>query len=511
MPLEDRTVLYERLCRFSERFTKRSDQTQGDKELRKAVKFLAPMMTLTVQGVKAAAYLTSILLFVSMTILLYIMGLSLFIVIPLSTMASIIALYIVQTYPISLMNSYKLGLSEEADLVFEQFILVFQYGGTIFDAIEMVAQSEHPYLSKAFRQMILRIDEGTPPETCLMDFAKDQPSDDLRRYFMAILSSLEKKTDLIETLSGESFEADLALRQKNLELESRLLIVAALVTYVPIMFTLAASLAGFSTNLLVLLMIPVFVIMNALMKSRFSSQFSAYFDRPRNETLVPPSQKDIISEYDEFLNFIILLGERLSTGDTLEVALPNIRDDLDTEAQRLVDIAINAVYSEETSMIEAMKRASQAALGQRVSQMFNMIALMCETSATDAGIRISKIAARLVKRSAVAKERDSIIAAQRMKVYLLTLTSAAVLGMLASLAPFMYLGALLTQGPTWTPGSITTLDILPLLATLGVTTLSTGYQNTQMVSGGHPILIGIVSTLLFWVSFALSSTMMGLN
>jgi hypothetical protein len=195
----------------------------------------------------------------------------------------------------------------------------------------------------------------------------------------------------------------------------------------------------------------------------------------------------------------------------LEVALPNIRDDLETEAQRLVDIAIKAVYVHETSMVEAMRLASQATLGQRVSQMFNMIALMCETSATDAGIRISKIATRLVKRSAVAKERDSIIAAQRMKVYLLTLTSAAVLGMLASLAPFMYIGALLTQGPTWTLGSITILDIIPLLVTLGVTTSSTGYQNTQMVNGGRPVLIGIVSALLFWVSFALSSTMMGLS
>jgi hypothetical protein len=396
-------------------------------------------------------------------------------------------------------------------LVFEQFVLVFQAGGTIFDAIDMVAQSEHPYLSKAFKQMIVQINNGTPPETCLMEFAKDQPSGDLRRYFIAILSSLEKKTDLLETLSGESFEADLALRQKNLELESRLLVVAALVTYVPIMFTLAASLAGFSMNILVLLMIPVFIFLNALLRSRFSRQFSAYFDRPRDETLVPPSQNDIIAEYDEFLNFLMLLGERLSNGDTLEVALPSILDDLEPQAQRLVDIAVKSVYRDETSMVEAMRLASEAALGQRVSQMLNMIALMCETSATDAGIRISKIASRLVKRSAVAKDRDSIIAAQRMKVYILTLMSAAVLGMLASLAPFLYLGGLLSGGFSWTPGSITTLDILPLLITLGITTLSTGYQNTRMVGGNRPVLIGIICALLFWISFSLSSTLMGIG
>jgi hypothetical protein len=504
-------VIYERLCRFSERFGGDPDSAK-DSELQKAVKFLAPLMKITVRGVKGATLLTLILVITSLgTLFLFIMGISILIGIPIIFLAGLISGYIVSNYPISIMNSYKLGLSEEADLVFEQFILVFQSGGTIFDAIEMVAQSEHPYLSRAFRQMIVRINDGTPPETCLMEFAKDQPSDDLRRYFMAVLSSLEKKTDLIETLSGESFEADLALRQKNLELESRLLIVAALVTYVPIMFTLAASLAGFSMNILVLLMIPVFIFMNALLRSRFSRQFSAYFDRPRNDTLVPPSQNAIIAEYDEFLNFLMLLGERLSTGDTLEVALPNIRDDLEPKAQKLVDIAINSVYRKETSMVEAMRLASETALGQRVSQMLNMIALMCETSATDAGIRISKIASRLVKRSAVAKERDSIIAAQRMKVYLLTLMSAAVLGMLASLAPFLYIGELLSGGFSWTPGSITTLDILPLLITLGVTTLSTGYQNTRMVSGNRPILIGIICALLFWISFSLSSTLMGIG
>jgi hypothetical protein len=503
-------VIYERLCRISEKFGGVGD-SEKDRELEKAVKFLDPLMKITVRGVKGAATVCFFLTIFIVPIILGILNVPLIIELPITGLAAAISFYIVGNYPISIMNSYKLGLSEEADLVFEQFILVFQSGGTIFDAIEMVAQSEHPYLSKAFRQMLVRINDGTPPETCLMEFAKDQPSDDLRRYIMAIMSSLEKKTDLIETLSGESFEADLALRQKNLELESRLLIVAALVTYVPIMFTLAASLAGFSMNVLVLLMIPVFVLMNALLKSRFSRQFSAYFDRPRDDTLVPPSQQDIIAEYDEFLNFLMLLGERLSTGDTLEVALPNIRDDLEPAAQKLVDIAINSVYRNETSMVEAMRLASEAALGQRVSQMFNMIALMCESSATDAGIRISKIASRLVKRSAVAKERDSIIAAQRMKVYLLTLMSAAVLGMLASLAPFLYIGELLSGEFSWTPGSITTLDILPLLITLGITTLSTGYQNTRMVAGNRPIMMGIICTLLFWISFSLSSTLMGIG
>ncbi|MCJ7817663.1 MAG: hypothetical protein MUP60_02325, partial [Candidatus Thorarchaeota archaeon] len=127
------------------------------------------------------------------------------------------------------------------------------------------------------------------------------------------------------------------------------------------------------------------------------------------------------------------------------------------------------------------------------------------------GNRITRIASRLVKRSAVAKERDSIIAAQKMKVYLLTLTSAAVLGMLASLAPFLYIGSLLTQGPTVSFGTLTVLDIAPLLGALGISTLSMGYQNTQMVSGTKPVLMALICSLIFWISFTLSSSLMSFN
>ncbi len=506
-------MLYEKLCNISSRIPPFSRITRKttDHELTRAVRFLDPIMTISAQGVVAASVLSSILTLILTFLLLTLFGVTLFITIPLTLMATVVTYYIVISYPISIMNSYKLGLSEEADLVFEQFILVFQTGGTIFDAIEMVAQSDHPYLSNAFRLMLGRIADGLPPETCLMDFAKDQPSDDIRRYFTAIISSLEKKSDLLDDLSGESFEADLALRQKNIELESRLLVVAALVTYVPIMFTLAVSLGGYATDLVVLLIAPVFIVLNAILRSRFSRQFSAYFDRPRDSSVLAPTQKEIVSEYDEFLNFMILLGQRLSSGDTLEVALTSVRNDLGPYAQKLVDVAIQAIFGDGLSSVEAMDLSANASLGQRVSQMIRMISLMCETSTYSAGERITRIASRLVKRSAVAKERDSIIAAQKMKVYLLTLTSAAVLGMLASLAPFLFIGSLLSQGPIFDPGSLTALDIIPLLATLGISTLSMGYQNTRMVNGTRPIMMSIICSLIFWISFALSAGLMSLN
>ena len=95
-------------------------------------------------------------------------------------------------------------------------------------------------------------------------------------------------------------------------------------------------------------------------------------------------------------------------------------------------------------------------------------------------------------------------------MYLLTLVSAGVLGMLSSLAPFLYIGSLLSD-PTVSFGTLTALDIAPLLSALGISTLSMGYQNTKMVSGDRPVLMALICSLIFWISFALSSTLMSFN
>ncbi len=502
--------MYERLCNIGLKLSPLRLKSKNP-ELEKATRFLQPMMKITPDGVLAAGQITLILSIIITSSLLYLANINPILIILLTAMFCALSYYAVVSYPISVMNGYKLSLSEEADLVFEQFLLVFQYGGTIFDAIEMIAQSKHPYLSLVFQDMLVKINNGIPPETCLMEFAKNQPSDDLRRYFTGIISALEQKTEILELLSGESFEADLVLRQKNLELESRLLIVAALATYVPIMFTLAISLSGYATNPLIILLAPLFIILNTLFSTRFARRFSAYFDKPLNTGPTMPSQKEIVREYDEFLNFMILLGERLRLGDTLEVALSEIRDDVGSEVQRLIDPSLRAIYSGTSGLDDAMTLASESAVGQRVSNMLRMISLMCQASASDAGERISKIAARLIKRSAVAKERDSIIAAQKLKVYILTFTSAVVLGLLASLAPFLYIGSILATGPTWTPDNISILDILPLILTLEIITLFSGYMNTKMVNGGRPLFIGIMCGLTFLISFQLADLMMGLT
>ena len=505
--------MYERLCRIAQRVPPFNGlgRKRENRELARAVRFLSPIMQLTSEGVISGAYLYGFIAFFDVFLSLLFFSVGLILTVPLSLMFGIVIYYMFANYPISIMNGHKLDLAEEADLVYEQFILVFQSGGTIFDAFEMVAQSDHPFLSSAFRQMIGDIQRGTSPEDCLRDFAANQPSDDLRRYFTAILASLEKKTDLLESLSGESFDADMTLRQKNLELESRLLVVAALATYLPIIFTLAVSLGGYATNPVILLMAPLFMLITFALSRRFSKQFSAYFDRPRDPSIIGPTQMDIREEYDEFLNFLMLLGERLSSGDNLEVSLSAIHENLEPEMKRLVDIAIHSIYQERVSSREALEKAANHALGQRVSNMFRMISVMCETSARDAGERLTKIASRLVQRSAVAKERDTIISAQRMKVYLLTFTSSGVLGMLASLAPFLFLGSLMSGDFTSISGSLSALEIAPLLLSLAAITLSTGYLNTKMVSGRRPILLALLCLLLFWVAFAISSTLMGLS
>jgi pilus assembly protein TadC len=505
-------AIYERLSGFGETIPLLSNIAQrGDRdELDRAVVFLQPLMKTSRVGVVSSAYFVGLVVFLLMASSSCLLQLSLLFALPLSSILAIVFYYIIVSYPVSKMNSYKLSLAEEADLLFEQFILVFQSGGTIFDAISLVAESDHPYLSSAFKSILKKAAEGRPPEESLMEFAKHQPSEDVRRYIIAVISALERKTDLLDELSGQSFEADMTLRSKNLELESRLLVVAALVTYVPILLTLSLSLLGTATDPVVLVFAPLFIALNGFLRIRFTSGYAAYFDRPQKMGPSPPSQREIMEEYDDFLNFMVLLGERLNTGDTLEVALVEVRDDSSSRIQPLLDSTIKTVSWESKGIEEAMNEAADYARGQRVANMYRMIPRMCEYSATEAGNRLSRIASRLIVRSAVLRERESIIQAQRFKVYLLSITSSIVLGLLSSLAPYLYIGSLLSEGPSWTPGSVTLMDMFPLALLLIITSLSSGYQNSRMVGGKRSKLFGLVCAVLYWLALIASSNLLGL-
>lgn len=504
-------ALYEKLSRLGERIPVYSQlgRQRNDYELEQAVAFLRPLLDISTQGVFSIAYFLSSVIIILSSLTAVVLNLQLVVIIPLSLITGIITYYVTVNYPVSRMNSYRLSLAEEADLLFEQFILVFQSGGTIFDAISLVAKSDHPYLSSAFQRILRDAADGIPPEESLMEFARNQPSDDVRRYITAVISALEQKTDLLDELSGQAFEADMSLRSRNLELESRLLVVAALVTYVPILLTLSLALTGMATDPIILLFVPLLIGLNALFRIRFTSGFAAYFDRPQKMSPSPPSQSEIMAEYDEFLNFMVLLAERLNTGDTLEVALVEVRDDTSPRVQPLLDSTIRSITWESKGIEEAMNDSAEYAMGQRVANMYRMIPRMCEFSTKEAGDRLSRIASRLIARSAILRERESIIQAQRLKVYLLSITSSVVLGLLSSLAPYLYIGSLLSEGPSWTPGSVTMIDMLPLSSLLFITAVSSGYQNSRMVGGSKSMLFGVICGFLYWLALTASSNLLG--
>ncbi len=507
-------MIYEQLCRAGRRvpLMERLVASRENHDLERATRFLRPMMEVDPEGVYGAAYLMSLVIPVLVALpLMFLLGLNVLIAVPVAAVAGLFAYYAVLAYPVSVMNSYRVQLSDVSDIVFEQFVLVFKAGGTIFDAIELVASSGYPVVSQAFQKMLADIADGTPPETCIREFALAQPSRDMRRYLTAVLAALERDTDLLQLLAGESFEADMTLRQKNLELESRLMVVAALNTYTPLMLVLALALQGLASSPFVVAALPFFLVMGHLLRTRFSRAFTTYFDLPRDTGIVPPTQRDLMAEYDEFLNFLMLVGERLRLGDVLEVALLEVRDMVAPEVRRLIDPAIKAVHVDGLSLHEAIETAADRALGRRVAHLLRLLESLVEESAMDAGDSIVRIATRLIKRSALARERDTIISAQRLKVHVLTLTSAAVLGMMASLAPFLDIGSMLAAGPTWTPTTVGLADLFPLFVTLLVTVAVNGFQNARMVGSTRSGLVAVSCALLFWTAFVIASSALGIR
>ncbi|MCK5151557.1 MAG: hypothetical protein KAQ65_06950, partial [Candidatus Thorarchaeota archaeon] len=89
-------AIYERLCRISQRLPlHRIGGRTRDRDLLKAVVFLSPLMKITPEGIVSASYFTAILIFISLTSILYLLNVSLLIGVLLSLLASLIVYYVV--------------------------------------------------------------------------------------------------------------------------------------------------------------------------------------------------------------------------------------------------------------------------------------------------------------------------------------------------------------------------------------------------------------------------------
>ena len=152
--------------------------------------------------------------------------------------------------------------------VLEELVTLFLTTGSVFESIEYVSKGDYGAISEAFAEMIAPLNCGTPPEHLLRQFAARQPSMTLRRGLLTFIQFIESSSTTLESVIKDA-HADLQRRyqRRTFQWESRMMVIAGILVFLPIIFILGASIRGLANHPLILLLPVTQFILSKLMIS----------------------------------------------------------------------------------------------------------------------------------------------------------------------------------------------------------------------------------------------------
>ena len=147
--------------------------------------------------------------------------------------------------------------------ILEELSTIFLTTGSVFEAIEYVSKGGYGVVSSAFSDMLSPLNCGTAPEQLLRGYANSQPSVVLRRGLLTFIQFVEASSTNLEAVILDAHE-DLQRKyeRRTLQWESRMMVVAGVLVFVPIIFILGVAIRGLANHPLILLL-PIFQLVIA--------------------------------------------------------------------------------------------------------------------------------------------------------------------------------------------------------------------------------------------------------
>jgi len=504
-------LLYGKWCRVSGKIPgiRSIAKKLQDDEVDTACKYYSQKYGVSPNDVSSGAIMAFIVAFISLFVLLFRLGP--LIAIPSSMLFGYLALYLTYTYLPSKMKETKLVFSEIADLVYELFSLILVTTNSIFQAIEEIANANIPQISERFIEIIQRVNaEEIPPETALKEFADTQPSSDLRRRLNMILA-LEHDPKQLSQFSFEgSSEINSALRKLNMELESRLLIIAMILTYIPIFLVIVLAMEGYSTSFIPFIALIIYIILVRFLIKRVSGNlFSA---RGKSTAWLP--LKDEVNEIKAITDFIVVFAGMLRIHGSPENAMFESAQYAEPKLRERIIKAFSPIYSDMYTYKEAIEKLIENTKTLRGKILLKIAYIMSETNPIEAPIFLMRISKQIAIRNEFTEEKRNIIEAQGIKIEVLSKTSAAVIGITVGLAPFLSMNGIFFGGfgEFTLPHIPSFSDMWPLIISMGIVSFYSSYGSSKMVGSRHPILSGLVGFLIYIIILGIISNMtIGLN
>ncbi|MHA1425565.1 MAG: hypothetical protein ACTSQI_06225 [Candidatus Helarchaeota archaeon] len=432
----NQNLFFVKYCKFFNHlhFLKKIGNKLQSQKLTNISKFLKENYNLLPSEILIASFMTFFILFLPLLIIFF--HIQSVLALCISIMIAFLGANKVLSYPLSHYNKIQYLLLEYSDLAFQDLLLVLNTTNSIFDAIYFISRAGYPILSEKFSNIFYNVTvKGYSPEKQLTEYLENLPSGNLKERLITVMSTKfrpSKLAEQLETLAGEKkLEYDVATKN----FEGKLIIIVGFCLFFPILIALFISFLGYLANILSIIMIPSFIILNNKLKAKLLlPQFQLFgeasfsdIDNLMGENL----------QLTEFLHFLTYFADELIRGTPQEIALLYGVRSYNGKIKPLLLNSIKEVYSRGRSFSDGWNKLQIAMDNEQIQFLISIIDRMIKKSSKETGSRLISIIHQLNTNRELIKERYAIIKAQQFKIKFLIFIMASILGLIGGLTPLL--------------------------------------------------------------------------
>jgi len=454
---------------------------------------------ITIYDVGAASIFTFILSFIIINLVLfqynYLMSFMISLILSL-VISRKLYYYIINEFEFQYLNSLQF-----LDLMYQDFLIIKNSTQSIFDAIEFVANSNYPVVSKNFKDIVFNINNGESPETLLLNYSRYLPNYTFKeRIFNLIGYDMKLKS---ETQNEHDFSVELSSKYQEYtkQLDTRITILITINIFLPILTTIMFSFYFSINNYLIFLLIPfhvflLLILRNVLLKKEF---------------FILGAEPNKHSEFDEIILILTLFANNLMINNSPEIALIHAINTYNGPLKDNLEIISKKLLFEYNSIDDIWSIFYKSINDAQSKILLKLTSKMLKKNSKETGSRLRNIINNINKNKSIIKNRYLIIKSQQFKVLILIFVLSGLMGIMTNIIPifgeffkFISIGEPITFNL-----SIFDLHLLiPVLITFSSILFITTIVITKAVKFKRSYFLGFVVSILYFLIVYLINTLL---
>ena len=437
---------------------------------------------ITVEGIRSGSILIFISTFIISNLVLFLINyyISLIISLLLSFLFARKSYY----YLIDYFKQQNLDLLQLLDVVYQDLLMILDSNSSVLDAIQFIALSNYPIISRHFKILIQRINTGENPEDALIEYTNIISNNTFQQRIYSLLGDKYQDSNHIKD-ANFSIELLSEYRSYTRQLETRLTIILGVNLFLPVLSSTLLGLFVANNIYLIYSLLPFhFLLMIISKKFLLKREFFIFGENYNNSN----EFNELLIFFKNFSNLLQMNSPEISFIKSSKLKnLNSTKQTINNISRRLIIGNLN--------FKKALKMLSFNIVDRQSRILLKMINEMISKNTYEAGFRLKNTVDNILKIQEFINEREIILKSNKFKIIIMAVIMSSVLGLMTNLIPMM-IPALNMISSVILPNEI---NIIPFLITFSSIIVVIGYLSLDVVKTKNKIWYSLLFLMIYLI------------